>query len=94
MREREEGTEVQRAVFAVRDIDCTTCAIGIEKRLKKVDGVERVRSAIMLDKIFVDYDESKVSVSAIVRAITEAGYSSYLTRRTGDPRRTGSAITD
>jgi P-type Cu+ transporter len=74
-------------VFAVRDTDCTTCAIGIEKRLKKVDGVESVGSAIMLNKVFVDYDESKVSISEIMRAIKEAGYSSYLTRRAGDPHR-------
>jgi P-type Cu+ transporter len=80
------GERAKRAVFSVRSIDCATCAIGIEKRLKKVDGVENVGSAIMLNKIFVDYDESKVSISEIVRAIKEAGYSSYLTRRTGTSR--------
>jgi Cu+-exporting ATPase len=72
------------AVFAVRNIDCTTCAIAIEKRLKKVDGIEDVGSAIMLNRIFVDYDESKVSISEILQAIKEAGYSSHLTRRIGD----------
>jgi P-type Cu+ transporter len=74
------GEKAKRAVFSVRNIDCATCAIGIEKRLRKVEGVENVGSAIMLNKIFVDYDESKVSVPEIMRAIKEAGYSSYLTR--------------
>jgi P-type Cu+ transporter len=84
----------KRAVFAVSDIDCTACAIGIEKRLKKVDGVERVGSAIMLNKIFVDYDESKVSISEIVRAIKDAGYSSYLSRSAGDHHRPRSGTSD
>ena len=70
----------RRVTFSVRDIDCVTCAIGIERRLKKLDGVEGVGSAIMLNKIFVDYDESKVGISEILKAIKEAGYSSYVTR--------------
>jgi copper chaperone CopZ len=78
--------KARRAVFSVRNIDCATCAIGIEKRLTKLDGVESVGSAIMLNKIFVDYDESRVSISEITRAIKEAGYSSYLTRRMGDSK--------
>jgi P-type Cu+ transporter len=67
------GRRTKRAVFSVRSIDCTTCASAIEKRLKKVDGVEKVGSAIMLNKIFVDYDESKVGISEIRNAIDEAG---------------------
>lgn len=69
----------KRAVFSVRNIDCTTCASAIEKRLKKVDGVEKVGIAVMLNKIFVDYDESKVGLSEIRNAIDEAGYSSFVT---------------
>jgi P-type Cu+ transporter len=71
--------KAKRAVFAVRNIDCTTCAVAIEKRLKKVDGIEAVGSAIMLNKIFVDYDESRVGISEIMKAIKEAGYSNYVT---------------
>ena len=71
--------KAKRAVFSVRNIDCTTCALAIEKRLKKVDGIENVGSAIMLNKIFVDYDESKVSISEIMNAIKEAGYANYVT---------------
>ena len=72
--------KAKRAVFSVRNIDCTTCSLAIEKRLKKVDGIENVGSAIMLNKIFVDYDESKVNISEIMKAIEEAGYANYMTR--------------
>ncbi len=76
MTEREKN--IRRAVFSVRNIDCATCAFGIEKRLKKVDAIERVESAIMLNKVFVDYDESKIGISEIRKAIKQAGYSNYV----------------
>jgi len=78
--DQNEGKRVKRAVLTVRDIDCVTCSLAIEKRLKKLEGVEKVGSAIMLNKIFVDYDESKVSISDIMEAIDEAGYSNYVAR--------------
>jgi P-type Cu+ transporter len=76
----------KRAVFAVRNIDCTACAIAIEKRLKKIDGIEAVGTAVMLNRVFVDYDESKLDLPEIMMAIKEAGYSNYLTRRMDDSR--------
>jgi Cu+-exporting ATPase len=70
--------KAKRAVFSVKNIDCMACAIAIEKRLKAVDGIENVGSAIMLNKVFVDFDESKVGIPEIRKAIKEAGYSNYL----------------
>ena len=78
------GKGNKRAVFSVRNIDCATCALAIEKRLKKLEGIEDVGSAIMLNKIFVDYDESRVGIPEIMKAIEEAGYSSYVTKRMDD----------
>jgi Cu+-exporting ATPase len=75
--DREKKT--RRVVFSVSNIDCATCAFGIEKRLRKVDGIESVGSAIMLNKVFVDYDESKVGISEIRKTIKQAGYSNYVT---------------
>lgn len=69
-----------RAVFKVRDIDCATCALAIEKRVKKIEGVKSVGTALMLNKVFIDYDGSKVALSKISEAIDEAGYSNYLVR--------------
>jgi P-type Cu+ transporter len=76
---QEREKKPRRAVFSVRNINCVTCALGIEKRLKKVDGIESVGSAIMLNKVFVDYDESRVSLSEIKNAIKDAGYSNHVT---------------
>jgi P-type Cu+ transporter len=70
--------KAKRAVFAVMNMDCATCAMAIERKLKKVDGIKGVGSAIMLNKIFVDYDESKLGLGEIKKAIKEAGYSNYV----------------
>jgi copper chaperone CopZ len=46
--------------------------------VKKIDGVREVGTALMLNKIIIDYDESKTSVSEIMKTIDRAGYSNYL----------------
>jgi copper chaperone CopZ len=72
---------MSRAVFTVKDIDCATCALALEKRVKKIEGVKSVGTALMLNKVFIDYDGSKVALSEITEAIDKAGYSNYLVRR-------------
>jgi P-type Cu+ transporter len=78
----EKETKTSRAVFAVRGADCVMCALAIEKQVKKVEGVKDVKSAIMLNEVFVDYDESKVNISEINEAIRKTGYSNHLVRKT------------
>ncbi len=76
--EREERRDDEGRIFRPKHGLCHMRP-GIEKRLKKLDGVQSVKAAIMLNKIFVDYDESKVGIYEIKNAIKEAGYSNYLT---------------
>ena len=72
---------VTRIVFRVRGIDCATCAIAIEKQVKRLEGVERVGTALMLDEVFIDYDEAKVGITELMKAVDRAGYSSHIVRR-------------
>ena len=71
---------MRRAVFSVRNIDCATCGLAIEKRLRRLEGVKEVGAAVMLNKVFVDYDESKASIPDIMEAIKKTGYGNYLSR--------------
>lgn len=77
----EGNKKISRAVFTVRDIECATCAFAIEKQVKKVEGVKSVGTSLMLNKIYIDYDESKVDISEIMQVIDKAGYASYLIRK-------------
>ena len=65
--------------FLVKEISCTTCALAIEKRVKRLDGVKDVRTSVMLNKVFIDYDPAKVSVDEIKEAVDKTGYGAHLT---------------
>jgi P-type Cu+ transporter len=65
----------------VRGASCVTCALAIEKQVKKVAGVVEVRSSLMLNEVFVDYDDSRVGLPEITAAIRRSGYSNNLARK-------------
>jgi Cu+-exporting ATPase len=75
----EKGAEKSRLIVSVTGMDCATCALAIEKQVKKMKGIYDVNSAIMLGKIFVDYDPKLVSSAAIRKAIDKTGHKSYMT---------------
>jgi Cu+-exporting ATPase len=66
-------------VVSVREISCTVCAQAIEKQVKKMSGIEEVRTAIMLNKVFIDYDPKLISLVDIRKAIDKTGFKSYMT---------------
>ena len=76
-----EGKEAEksRLVVSVTRISCATCARAIEKQVKKLNGISDVKPAVMLNKVFIDYDPSLVDSSTIRKAIDKAGYKSYMT---------------
>jgi Cu+-exporting ATPase len=63
----------------VKEISCTACAQAIEKQVKNMSGKEDVRTAIMLNKVFIDYDPKLVSLVDIRRAIDKTGFKTYMT---------------
>jgi Cu+-exporting ATPase len=67
-----------RMVVSVRDISCVTCGLAIEKQVKKIKGVEDVKTAVMLNKVFIDYDPKLVDSGTIRKAIDKTGYKSYM----------------
>jgi hypothetical protein len=57
---RNEEGENKRAkeapmVVAVKEISCALCAKAIEEQVRKMRGIEDVGTAIMLNKVFIDY---------------------------------------
>ncbi|MDG6957556.1 MAG: heavy-metal-associated domain-containing protein [Nitrososphaerota archaeon] len=75
------SANTKRAVFAVRGMSCTTCALGIEKRLERVKGVESVSAGIMLNQVYVDYDDTKIDLEKVTEEIRKAGYASHVIRK-------------
>jgi copper chaperone CopZ len=77
--EKEKKAEKARIVVSVKEISCTVCAQAIEKQVKKINGIEDVKTAIMLNKVFIDYDPKLVDSTTIRKAIDKAGFKSYMT---------------
>jgi Cu+-exporting ATPase len=72
-------TEKARLVVSVKDLSCAVCAQAIEKQVKKISGIEDVKTAIMLNKVFIDYNPKLVDSATIRKAIDKTGFKSYMT---------------
>ncbi len=76
-RESKKAKE-SRLIVSVTGISCATCTVAIEKQVKKIEGVGAVKTAIMLNKVFIDYDPTLIDSATIRKAIDKTGYKSYM----------------
>jgi len=67
--------KLEKATLDIAGMRCVSCAINLEGSLKKVDGVSKAAVNLATEKAYVEYDSSKVAVSDLERAVTNAGYS-------------------
>jgi Cu+-exporting ATPase len=75
----EDRAERARVVVSVTRISCATCARAIEKQVGKMEGIKDVKTAVMLNKVFIDYDPKLIDSGTIRKAIDKTGYKSYMT---------------
>ena len=45
--------------FKIMGLDCANCALELERAIGKIDGVNGVNVNFMLEKMEIEYDESK-----------------------------------
>jgi copper chaperone CopZ len=76
---KEKTHEKARIVVSVKEISCTVCAAAIQKQVMKLNGVDDVKTAVMLNKVFIDYDPKLVDSLSIRKAIDRTGFKSYMT---------------
>ncbi len=55
-------------------MDCASCALNIERRLKKLNGVSSANVNYATNRAIVEYDESVVSLNDFKQSITSIGY--------------------
>ncbi len=82
------------AAFEVSGWTCGSCAAATRIALKKLDGVEDVKTDPEKKEALVTYDDSKVATDAMVQAIARLGYKAALKNggaAAGSPRRESSA---
>jgi Cu+-exporting ATPase len=63
-----------RKTIPVTGMDCPTCTLIIEKKLKEIEGVQDVRANYMTNKVYITYDPSNAAIPAVEKTIEDLGY--------------------
>jgi mercuric ion binding protein len=83
------------STFEVNGWTCGSCAAATRIALKKLDGVQDVKTDAEKKEALVTYDDSKVTTDRMVQAIAKLGYRAVLKNETaaaGQPRSQGGAL--
>lgn len=65
---------MKKEKFTVTGMTCTACSSGIERTVKKLDGVESADVSLLGESLTVVYDEEKTDKEHIFSAVTGLGY--------------------
>src|SRR5947207_15818125 len=74
VRLQDQGTETRHATFAVEGMTCASCAMRIEKGLKKVPGVADAQVNLATEQASVTYDPARTDVSQMMQKVEAVGY--------------------
>lgn len=65
---------MEKKEFTVLGMSCASCVRAVERSVKKLEGIECVNVNLTTEKLVVEYDENKVTVDLIKKAVVTAGY--------------------
>lgn len=72
--EAEKEQRRARRQIDLQSLNCTSCVPVIERQLKKIDGIESAKVNYLLNRLYVDYDPTKVDESKIELAVEKLGH--------------------
>lgn len=64
--------------FEISGMTCAACVRAVEKATEKLEGVTSVAVNLSTESMTIDYDENRVSVEDIIRAVESSGYGAAL----------------
>ncbi len=67
-------SEIKKIILPIKGMHCASCAITIEKSLKRVAGVKTANVNFASEKANVEYDSGKANETDLENAIKDAGY--------------------
>jgi len=73
--ETKETNSFKRVSLSLSGMHCTSCALIIEKSLKKAPGVKEVNVNFSAEKAIVTYDESIANKELFIDVVKQTGYS-------------------
>ena len=70
----------QRILFAIRGLECASCAIDVGRALRRIPGIAEININYMSNKGYVEVDPERISWDAVSKALTDRGYMVVKTR--------------
>ncbi|AYD40346.1 copper-translocating P-type ATPase [Clostridium fermenticellae] len=58
----------------IEGMECAACARAVERAVKKLDGIEVANVNLATEKLKITFDESKINVKDVQKAVDKAGY--------------------
>ncbi len=67
---------MQKATIQLETLTCPSCALKIESAVKSLNGVEKESVSVSFNssKVKLDFDQEKLNIGEIEKAITVLGY--------------------
>jgi P-type Cu+ transporter len=65
---------MKKETYEVLGMHCVGCSMGIQKLLKKTNGIDDVEVQLIESKLHISYDEYKVNEQVIVDTVARLGY--------------------
>lgn len=70
----EEEMSKNQVALKIGGMSCAACSARIEKVLNKIDGVQKAAVNLAAETATVEYDNSKIKVADIIKAVENLGY--------------------
>jgi len=65
-------------MMRIEGMTCASCASNVDRAVRKLDGVIDVHVNIANDKMKISFDQNKIKLSHIKKAVYDAGYDAFL----------------
>src|SRR3989344_8627208 len=65
---------IKTEILGIRGMHCASCAVTIERSIKKVNGIINAQVNYGTEKAVVEYDNSKANLNNIKEAVKKVGY--------------------
>ena len=67
-----------KKVFKIKGMHCVSCAMSIDGELEDTDGVRSASTNYSKEECEVEFDEKKVKIEKLFKAIRKTGYSAEM----------------
>jgi len=67
-------TDTKQLTLPITGMTCANCVATVERNLKKLDGVTTAVVNLSSERATVDFDASKLDLSAVIARVNRAGY--------------------